>query len=409
MEIFYFVVILTLAFVIVGEAVRTDINNEFELCKQFLSMLRNLYRAQLNSTRRDLHECQANNIIDKCWRCKPNWCENRQALANCAQGFAKGTTGGKGGEIYKVTNPSDDDAANPKEGTLRCGVTKNKPLWIIFEKDMVINLKHELVIQCDKTIDGRGAKVEITGAGLTLMNVKNVIIHGIHIHDIVAKGGGMIKNSDGPPGLRQKSDGDGICVTGSSKVWIDHCTLSNAFDGLIDVTLKSSFITISNCKFTHHQKVILFGADDSHTQDQDMLATVAFNLFTDGCDQRMPRCRHGFFQVVNNNYCGWGTYAIGGSAKPTILSCGNLFKAPNDPAKKKVLVRADAPESESMKWNWRTHKDKLENGAIFIPSGCDPQLTPAQKAGLIEAEPGENVPKLTSCAGVLSCKPGQPC
>ena len=82
----------------------------------------------------------------------------------------------------------------------------------------------------------------------------------------------------------------------------------------------------------------MFGADDSHTQDQDMLATVAFNLFTDGCDQRMPRCRHGFFQVVNNNYCGWGTYAIGGSAKPTILSCGNLFKAPDDPAKKKVFL-----------------------------------------------------------------------
>ena len=75
----------------------------------------------------------------------------------------------------------------------------------------------------------------------------------------------------------------------------------------------------------------------------------------------------------------------------------------------KVLVRADAPEAESMKWNWRTSKDKLENGAIFIPSGCDPELTPVQKAGLIEAEPGANVPKLTNCAGVLSCKPGQPC
>ncbi|GJZ32125.1 pectate lyase [Tanacetum coccineum] len=47
-----------------------------------------------------------------------------------SHGFRKGTTGGKGGEIYKVTDPSDDDAANPKEGTLRCGVTQNKPLWI---------------------------------------------------------------------------------------------------------------------------------------------------------------------------------------------------------------------------------------------------------------------------------------
>lgn len=208
-----------------------------------------------NSTRRWLTECAANNIIDKCWRCKPDWEANRQALADCAQGYAKGTTGGKGGEVYKVTCPTDDDAANPKEGTLRFGVTQNRPLWIIFEKDMVITLKHELVMQGDKTIDGRGAKVEITGAGLTMMNVKNIIVHGIQIHDVKVTEGGMIKNSDGPPGLRQKSDGDAICVTGSSKIWIDHCSISKGYDGLVDITLGSTAVTISNCKFSNHEKV----------------------------------------------------------------------------------------------------------------------------------------------------------
>nr|XP_043639727.1 pectate lyase 1-like [Erigeron canadensis] len=362
-----------------------------------------------NSSRRALTACEANNLIDKCWRCKPDWDHNRQALADCAQGYAKGTTGGKGGEIYKVTDPTDEDAANPKEGTLRFGITQNKPLWIIFEKDMVITLTHELVVQSDKTIDGRGAKVEITGAGFTLYEVKNVIIHGICIHDTKETPGGMIKNSDGPPGLRQKSDGDGICVTGSSKIWIDHCELSKGVDGLIDVTLGSTAVTISNCKFTNHHKLILLGADDGHHHDKNMLATVAFNWFAEGCDQRMPRCRFGFFQVVNNNYDGWGTYAIGGSSAPTILSQGNRFKAPDDAAKKNVVVRADAPESESMQWNWRTEKDVLENGAIFTPSGSDPQMTSEQQNCLIPAEPGESAQKLTSAAGVLSCTPGSPC
>jgi pectate lyase len=39
------------------------------------------------------------------------------------------------------------------------------------------------------------------------------------------------------------------------------------------------------------------------------------------------RCRFGYFHVVNNDYDGWGLYAIGGSAGPTILSQGNRFRA----------------------------------------------------------------------------------
>nr|XP_043607763.1 pectate lyase 1-like [Erigeron canadensis] len=394
-----FVVLFTIAIVVtLAHAARVELNSELKAT---------IWGS--NSSRRALTACEANNVIDKCWRCKPDWEQNRQALADCAQGFAKGTTGGKGGEIYKVTNPTDDDPANPKEGTLRFGVIQNRPLWIIFEKDMVITLKCEMVVTSDKTIDGRGAKVEITGAGVTLYEVKNVIIHGICIHDVKATSGGMIKSSEGPPKMRHKTDGDAICVSGSSKIWIDHCELSKGADGLIDVTLGSTCVTISNCKFSHHHKVILLGADDAHHHDKNMVATVAFNWFAEGCDQRMPRCRFGFFQVVNNNYDGWGTYAVGGSAAPTILSQGNRYKAPDDRAKKNVLVRADAPESESMKWNWRTEKDVLENGAIFTPSGSDPVMTPEQKDGLIPAEPGESAPKLTSCAGPLLCTPGSPC
>lgn len=210
--------------------------------------------------------------------------------------------------------------------------------------------------------------------------------------------------------MRHKSDGDAICVFGSSKVWIDHCAFSNhGPDGLIDVIFGSTCVTISNSLFTHHDKVMLLGADDKHDQDKSMQVTVAFNKFGTGCGQRMPRCRFGLFQVVNNDYDKWGMYAIGGSSNPTILSQGNRFVAPDGPFVKNVLVRAGAPEEEWKKWNWRSDKDCLENGAVFIASGCDPQLTPEQQALLIPAEPGTAVPQLTSCAGTLSCVPGQPC
>nr|P27760.1 RecName: Full=Pectate lyase 1; AltName: Full=Antigen Amb a I; AltName: Full=Antigen E; Short=AgE; AltName: Full=Pollen allergen Amb a 1.2; AltName: Full=Protein AaBA; AltName: Allergen=Amb a 1.2; Flags: Precursor [Ambrosia artemisiifolia]AAA32666.1 Amb a I.2 [Ambrosia artemisiifolia]AAA32667.1 Amb a I.2 precursor protein [Ambrosia artemisiifolia] len=362
-----------------------------------------------NETRRSLKACEAHNIIDKCWRCKADWANNRQALADCAQGFAKGTYGGKHGDVYTVTSDKDDDVANPKEGTLRFAAAQNRPLWIIFKRNMVIHLNQELVVNSDKTIDGRGVKVNIVNAGLTLMNVKNIIIHNINIHDIKVCPGGMIKSNDGPPILRQQSDGDAINVAGSSQIWIDHCSLSKASDGLLDITLGSSHVTVSNCKFTQHQFVLLLGADDTHYQDKGMLATVAFNMFTDHVDQRMPRCRFGFFQVVNNNYDRWGTYAIGGSSAPTILSQGNRFFAPDDIIKKNVLARTGTGNAESMSWNWRTDRDLLENGAIFLPSGSDPVLTPEQKAGMIPAEPGEAVLRLTSSAGVLSCHQGAPC
>ncbi|KAI7742721.1 hypothetical protein M8C21_018027, partial [Ambrosia artemisiifolia] len=260
----------------------------------------------VNETR-SLQACEAYNIIDKCWRGKADWENNRQALADCAQGFAKGTYGGKWGDVYTVTSNLDDDVANPKEGTLRFAAAQNRPLWIIFKNDMVINLNQELV---------------------------NIIIHNINIHDVKVLPGGMIKSNDGPPILRQASDGDTINVAGSSQIWIDHCSLSKSFDGLVDVTLGSTHVTISNCKFTQQSKAILLGADDTHVQDKGMLATVAFNMFTDNVDQRMPRCRFGFFQVVNNNYDRWGTYAIGGSSAPTILCQGNRFLAPDDQIKK---------------------------------------------------------------------------
>lgn len=81
-------------------------------------------------------------------------------------GFAKGTTGGKAGEIYVVTD-SSDDTSDPKPGTLRYGVIQKEPLWIIFAKSMTIRLHQELIVQSDKTIDGRGVNVHIAnGAGI---------------------------------------------------------------------------------------------------------------------------------------------------------------------------------------------------------------------------------------------------
>ncbi|KAL3341663.1 hypothetical protein AABB24_025933 [Solanum stoloniferum] len=369
-----------------------------------------------NSTRRGLGTkkysgpCMVTNPIDRCWRCDPNWADNRKRLADCAMGFGSKVTGGKNGEFYVVTDNSDD-YNDPKPGTLRYAVIQKEPLWIIFKRGMNIRLHQEMIMQSDKTIDARGVNVHITkGAGITLQYIKNVIIHGLHIHDIVEGNGGMVRDAVDHIGIRTKSDGDGISIFGASNIWIDHVSMQRCYDGLIDAVEGSTGITISNGHFTDHNEVMLFGASDSSSIDQVMQITLAFNHFGKRLVQRMPRCRWGYIHVVNNDYTHWNMYAIGGSMHPTIITQGNRFIAPPDIFKKQVTKREYNPESVWMQWTWRSEGNLFMNGAYFTESG-DPDWGKKHKDLYdgISAAPAEDVTWMTRFAGVLACKPGKPC
>uniref|UniRef100_A0A6N2KCY5 Pectate lyase n=1 Tax=Salix viminalis TaxID=40686 RepID=A0A6N2KCY5_SALVM len=166
----------------------------------------------------------------------------------------------------------------------------------------------------------------------------------------------------------------------------------------LDAIHGSSAITISNNYMTHHDKVMLLGHSDSYTQDKNMQVTIAFNHFGEGLVQRMPRCRHGYFHVVNNDYTHWEMYAIGGSANPTINSQGNRF----------VTKHEDAPESEWKHWNWRSEGDLLVNGAFFTASGAGASSSYA-RASSLGARPSSLVGTITTAAGALGCRKGVRC
>ncbi|XP_047331693.1 probable pectate lyase 5 [Impatiens glandulifera] len=311
--------------------------------------------------------CLTGNPIDDCWRCDLNWFRNRQKLSECGIGFGQSAIGGKNGKFYVVSDSSDNDPKNPTPGTIRHAVVQTEPLWIIFSSNMHIKLKKELVFNSYKTVDGRGAEVLITGAGcLMLQGVNNIIIHGIEIRDCVQSGNAMISVGPSHAEHKSKCDGDGIHVHSSSNIWIDHCTLSNCVDGLIDVTEGSTAVTISNNYFSNHDKVMLLGHNDDYSPDSGMQVTVAFNHFGPKLVQRMPRCRLGYFHVVNNDYTEWELYAVGGSGNPTINSQGNRYAANNN---KEVTKRLDTSEKEWKNWNWRSEGDIMVNGAFFVASG----------------------------------------
>ncbi|KAL9337783.1 hypothetical protein Peur_069552 [Populus x canadensis] len=153
--------------------------------------------------------------------------------------------------------------------------------------------------------------------------------------------------------------------------------------------------------------VMLFGASDSYSGDAVMQITVAFNHFGRGLVQRMPRVRWGFVHVVNNDYTHWEMYAIGGSQHPTIISQGNRFVAPPDPACKEVTKRDYAVESVWKSWNWRSEGDLMLNGAFFVQSGN--AIKTMNKQAVISAKPGRYVSRLTRFSGALNCVRGRPC
>ncbi|KAL0383699.1 UNVERIFIED_CONTAM: putative pectate lyase 8 [Sesamum calycinum] len=354
--------------------------------------------------------CGTGNPIDDCWRCDRNWMRHRRRLADCAIGFGRNAVGGRDGRYYVVTDPSDDDPVNPRPGTLRHAVIQDRPLWIVFKRDMVITLKQELIMNSFKTIDGRGANVHIAnGACLTIQFVTNIIIHGLHIHDCKPTGNAMVRSSPSHYGWRTRADGDGISIFGSSHIWIDHNSLSSCSDGLIDAIMGSTAITISNNHFSHHNEVMLLGHSDSYSRDKVMQVTVAYNHFGEGLTQRMPRCRHGYFHVVNNDYTSWEMYAIGGSANPTINSQGNRFLAPNNAFAKEITKRILNPDDHRWKgWNWRSEGDLLLNGAYFTPSGRGAAASYA-RASSLAAKSSSLVATLTAEAGVLHCRKGVQC
>ncbi|GMI87198.1 hypothetical protein HRI_002389100 [Hibiscus trionum] len=345
------------------------------------------------------------NVIDKCWRENPLWKTHRQQLANCSVGFAGKMTNNTGKDVvkYKVIDPSDDPL-NPKQGTLRYGATMIKgKVWITFKNDMQIILQRPLLLSSFTVIDGRGVDIHITGVGcLVVYRATDVIIHGVRIHHCKSHPPSTVMGPDSKVIPLGQMDGDAIRLVTARKVWIDHNTLYECQDGLLDVTRGSTDVTVSNNWFRNQDKVMLLGHDDGHLRDRNMKVTVIFNHFGPNCNQRMPRVRHGYAHVANNFYQGWEQYAIGGSMSPSIKCESNIFVAPNTD-NKEVTWRKGEKENKGL-WKFYSVGNVFKNGASFNKQtgvgGAKPNYNPEQNFKVVNAK---SVRELTSASGVLQC------
>lgn len=202
---------------------------------------------------------------------------------------------------YWVTTLAD---AGP--GSLRESAAGTAPKWIRFRLSGDLRLVAPLAVGSNTTIDGRGARVRITGHGLVIDGQSNVIVENLLFEDGV---------------------GDAVHVVNAARqIWIDHCSFARWGDGLIDITRRSTAVTVSWSRFAEHDKVLLIGASPAHSGDRVMRVTLHHNHFA-RTEERHPRLRFGKVHTYNNYYDQWGSYGAASSMFGELFSEANVYEA----------------------------------------------------------------------------------
>jgi pectate lyase len=188
---------------------------------------------------------------------------------------------------------------------------------------------HEVKVRSNKTIVGIGISPTIYGRLEISNGYSNIIVSRVNINYNADEG------SDNP-------NTDGITINGGAHhIWINHCSVYNSPDGLIDIGGAADYVTVSWCKFfyesgiynTAHHFANLIGSSDTDTGDRGKLhITFHHNWWADGCVGRMPRVRFGQVHVYNNYYsCTGNDYCIHPGVEAQIRSENNYFYRVDEP------------------------------------------------------------------------------
>ena len=223
-------------------------------------------------------------------------------FVNCHDGI-NGITGGSAGQVVRVTN-HNDLATYAMSATPFIIIVEGK-----YEGNGLNRQKDVIEVNSNKTIVGvKGA--ELAGIGFNINGKQNIIIRNLIIHH---------------------ADPDAIAARNSHHIWVDHCEIysqdetAEDWDGLIDLTVGSSYLTVSYCYIHDHHKACLLNSGTMHFEDYGKnRATYHHNAFI-GIDQRCPRIGYGLGHVFCNYYQNIGSYAIGVHTQANVVSENNYF------------------------------------------------------------------------------------
>ncbi|XPT04684.1 Pectate lyase [Ascochyta lentis] len=218
-----------------------------------------------------------------------------------------GTTGGKGGTTVTV--------ASLAELTAAVGKKTDTTAKIIYIKGAITG-SAKINIGSNKSIVGLDSSASLTGVGLFIDNSKNVIVQNLKISKVLA------------------TNGDAIGIQASTNVWVDHVDVSSDidhgkdyYDGLIDVTHASEWVTVSNSYIHDHYKASLVGHSDSNgAQDKGHLHVTYANNYWNNISSRTPSVRFGTAHIFNSYYDGIFTNGIDTREGAQILVESTVFE-----------------------------------------------------------------------------------
>ncbi|KAI1819470.1 polysaccharide lyase family 1 protein [Xylaria intraflava] len=214
--------------------------------------------------------------------------QKRASITDAANiGYAQlngGTKGGAGGQTTTVSSFAQFSAA----------ATADDAYVIVV--DGHISDAAKVDVASDKTIIGTSGS-GLEGVGLTINKKSNVIVRNLKVSKVLA------------------DYGDAITIQASKNVWIDHVDVSSDmdhdkdyYDGLVDVSHASDWVTISNTYFHDHWKTSLVGHSDSNGDEDTGHLTVTYaNNYFENINSRGPSFRFGTGHIFNSYYSNAGT------------------------------------------------------------------------------------------------------
>ena len=226
-----------------------------------------------------------------------------------AEGFGRYATGGRGGEIYHVTNLNDSG-----EGSLRDAVSKSNRI-VVFDTTGVIRLKSLLVFKGNLTVLGQtapGEGIQVYGNRVSFSGASNLIVR--HMRFRMGIGGDKDKDACGI------ANGKTMIFDHISALWgRDECFSINP-DGKGS---RPDSITIQNS--------IMGQGLQSHScgglmQTDKYGVTLYRNLYIEN-KTRNPKVK-GLNQYVNNvvyNWGGGGCYIMGDTEAPSWADIRNNY------------------------------------------------------------------------------------
>jgi pectate lyase len=268
---------------------------------------------------------------------------------------AGGTAGGSAAtsaQIYTVSSRQQLLAAINNAGTtpkiIKLSGTIDMTEGVPYANTGDQAIRGAIRLRSNTTLIGDGAGAGLVNGHILLASVSQVIVRNLKIVN-PCDVGPVFDPTDGANGA-WNSAYDGIGVSGSDHIWIDHVTFTDApvtdnllpiengqlkqcHDGALDITNGSDYVTVSYNVFGEHHKNNLIGSGDSATGDEGKLRVTFSNNVFRNVSSRAPRVRYGQVHLFNNYFVGSrdtavyeNLYSIGAGFNAKILSNANVFE-----------------------------------------------------------------------------------